>query len=154
LYRCYVRLLRTYKREKHVKHPRTPDIYFADLASKLDDIDRVASEILDIGISSVKPFNWDSAGLRLAAMENNCQIIVAAFQEGTSFNLSFSGSDFNHGTSKNYKGLSYRDHIEVCILDASIIPVESMCIVDIEDIKDQFDDMFINAVIDIRNPDS
>jgi len=154
LYRGYSRLERIFKQTKHASHPRTTDTYFVDLTSKLDSIDGVAKGILALNISEKNSFNWDSAALRLVAMECNCQIIVAAIHEGTTFNLSFSGENYHHRISRNYKGLKFRDHIEVCIIEPSIISKESIEFINKDDITNGLENTFVNTILDYRTPDA
>jgi hypothetical protein len=153
LYKGYERLEVNYKYNKHELSPRTPDSYFSDLKNKLGHLDGEAGKLLELNISHTSSMNWDSAALRLVAMENNCSIIAAAIQEGNTFNLIFSGKNFNHRISKNYHGIRIRDHIEVCVLDANLIRKEIKTLSP-QTIKKNYSDSFVHAVLDYRSPDS
>lgn len=152
LYSAYNKLHRIFKQTKHKEKARTPDSYTADLLEKIDFLE--SEDFLSLNITAENSCNWDSAALRYVAMIHNCKIIVAAIQEGTTFSLSYFGKNVEHRISRNYKGLGFRDHIEVCVVDTSIFANVTLKEHAPFDIKKNYDDGFLSAMLDIRNPDT
>ena len=140
LFCCYLRLYRAFNQRQDKNNARTPDVYKpdeyeSDLEHKIKEFEKNAEQVLSLYLN--KSGNWDSAALRLAAMEKNMGIIAAAIQEGDSFSLSILNSPFKDSYS-NYSGIRYRDHIEICFIDQLLL---QRCSVSTININEHFDHM-------------
>lgn len=103
-----------------VKNSKIPDEYHDDLHEKLKQANEVAIRLVE-GITKEKEsINWDSVAIQLIAIENDKSIVVAAVAEGKPLSKIFLSELFTHSKS-SYSGQRTRDHIEICVLDPSII---------------------------------
>ena len=126
LYKGYLRLIQLFKQKRREATPRTPTVYEASLENYVSSFELFGKELLMRMSEHKKPLNWDSPALKCIASENNSAVIVAAIQEGTTFNEIFIHEKYTHGTSKNYHGISCRDHLEICVIDPSLIDMKSL----------------------------
>lgn len=154
LYKGYLKLERLFKQKKRESAPRTPTVYEVSLENHLRSLELFSTEVLTRMSERKKPLNWDSSALKLVATENNCAVMVSAIQEGTTFNKSFSHEQYTHGTSKNYHGMSYRDHIEVCVLDPALIDMKSLKVRPKEEDFHYYQDGFGQEILNYRRPDA
>lgn len=154
LYKGYLKLELLLKQKERKSAPRTPTVYEASLENHLSCFETFGDEILKRMSEKKKPLNWDSPALKLVATENNCTVMVAAIQEGTTFNKSFIHEQYTHGTSINYHGMSYRDHIEVCVLDSALVDMESLKVRSKEEDIHYYQDGFGHEIINYRRPDA
>lgn len=98
-------------------------------------------------------FNWDTAAIRLIIDKDKIQLIVAAVQEGTTFNLSFSNREPEYRGVPSYSGIRCRDHLEVCVTDLSLIDLKNIRIRSLASDSRQFDRDFVNWVTNIDSRD-
>ena len=98
-------------------------------------------------------FNWDTVAIRRLVMEHDFQLVIAAIQEGTSLNLFFSGREPVCDIVPHYSGINFRDHIEVCVTDLSLIEHNSTSPRDFINDSIEFDEEFKKIVTDINTRD-
>ncbi len=154
LFKGYLNLERLFKQKRRETTPRTPTVYEVSLKKHVSSFELFGKELLKRMSERKKPLNWDSPALQCIATENNCAVIVAAIQEGTTFNNSFIHEEYTHGTSKNYHGMRYRDHIEVCVIDPALIDMESLKVRSKMEDLHYYEDGFGNEIVNYRRPDA
>lgn len=154
LYKGYLNLERLFKQNKRKTAPRTPTVYEVSLEKHVRSSELHGEQLLKRMSERNKPLNWDSPALDSIAIMNNCAVIVAAIHEGTTFNKSFTHEQYTHGTSRNYHGMSYRDHIEVSVLDPDLIDMNTLKVRPEEEDNHCYEAGFVNAILDFRTPDA
>lgn len=70
--------------------------------------------------------NFDSYALQLILKETNNKSFLAAFQEGESFQFSIHNWHPKNPFNKEFKGIRYGDHIELCFGD--YLPISNMAL--------------------------
>lgn len=120
-----------------------------------DTLDKL-NEAHDKALEDPRRFNWDTVAIRLLIDEHNFQLVIALAQEGTSFNLSFSGREPLFHVAPHYSGVRCRDHIEVCVTDLGLIDLDNMHIRAFDTDAKEFHEDFINFVtaVDVRDSTS
>lgn len=104
-------------------------------------------------------FNWDTLAVSLivgkynTAEKDNIQLVIAAIQEGTTFNKTFTNREPELNASPNYHGIRSRDHLEVCVTDLSIIDQHSIHVRPSDSDENEFDRNFINWLTNIDAQD-
>ena len=154
LYKGYLKLEQLFKQKKRTSAPRTPTVYELSLEKESENMELFGTKVLTRMSERKKSLNWDSSALAFVAAENNCAVMVAAIQEGTTFNKSFSHEQYTHGTSTNYHGMSYRDHIEVCVLDLALIDMKSLKVRIKEKDFHDYQDEFVYEILNYGRPDA
>lgn len=66
-------------------------------------------------------FNFDCAVITLLVLKYKYLLVIAAIQEGCSFNERIHEHKFRSPFTKGYMGIRSQDHIEVCVTDPNVI---------------------------------
>ncbi len=150
LYIGYTDIERSHKQSRRKKKSRAPQSYTESLNDSIGEMDEWLKEIF----SDKSEVNWDSVSIRYIADLLGIDLIIAAIQEGTAYNLSIAKEQIKHHISKNYKGLRYRDHIELCVLNPNLIIADSIEVRDEKEDEEFFESGFAYAILDWRTPDA
>ena len=136
-----------YKRDNSSRAPRSYTISKEETINELEDWIKEALE----GGSKI---NRDSIVIRYISDELSIELVLAAFQEGTTFSLTLSDEEPHYFSSTNFHGIRYRDHIELCVLNPNLIDKNSISIRD-KSMDDYFlEDEFGITVLTRRVPDA
>ena len=155
VYVGYNEIRRKAKSKKRSSRSRTPREYYKSLKSEQETTDQWLDNLLALELSTKKnSTNWDSAALKYISKILDKRLIIAAIQEGTTFNLSYSGKEPKYNISRNYRGIRIRDHVELCVLDASLIDEKTMNERPASDDSSFFSDGFAFAILDTFIPDA
>jgi len=150
LYIGYTEIERKWKKRKRQNKSRAPSSYTTSKKMTIEALDGWLDEIFQNDFK----VNRDSVVIRYIVELFDIELILASIQEGTTFNYSFSGNEPSYLISANYHGLSYRDHIEFCVLNPSLIVSKSIKIRDKQKDECFFEDGFGYAILDRRTPDA
>jgi len=98
--------------------------------------------------------NWDT--LATATMEVVLKVcmVIAAIQEGTTFNLLFAPAEPSWEKTKSYRGTRVRDHIEICLLDTSYIENDAIQLLDNPGNNPSYNRRFVSTVVNPMIPDA
>lgn len=132
--------------DEHREYMESIKIINQDIINRLNEADKYYK------IEPVR-FNWDTLIIQLLIDRYNIQLIIAAVQEGDTFNFSFAHHNYKINLSPNYRGISHRDHIEVCVTDLSIIDINSIQIRPHDDDMREFEEDFIGWMTNINSTD-
>lgn len=134
---------------------RTPRKYYESLKREQEINEQWLNDLLDLELSTKNyTTNWDSAALKYICERGKKRLIIAAIQEGTTFNLSYSGKQPKSNMSRNYRGIRIRDHVELCIYDVSLINKEELKERQESEDSSFFLDGFAYAILDTFTPDA
>lgn len=154
LYIGYNEIKRLNKIKRRLSRSRAPRGYNESLKSEQETIDQWLDELFDLELSTKKTStNWDSATLKYICQILEYRIIIAAIQEGTTYNLSYSGKQPRQNKS-NYRGIKIRDHVELCVLDVSLIDEKTIQERPASDDSLFFLDGFAYAILNDFTPDA
>ena len=149
IYVGYTAIKRKFKSKRRSSKSRTPKNYNESLQAEQKAIDLWLDELFDMELSTKKnSINWDSPVLKYISQNLDQRLIIAEIQEGTTFNQSYTGKEPRYNKSKNYRGIRIRDHIELCVLDTSIIDETTITERPVKDDKEFFSNGFIVAILD------
>ena len=157
-YRGYLKAKSLYSIRKAPKLGKNvPDAY-KEYIESICDANKQTLKKLEEADNSFKDdprrFNWDTAAIRLIIDEDDIQIVIAAVQEGTTFNYSFSHREPAFNTVPHYCGIRCRDHIEVCVTDLSIIDLNKIKERPYDQDLKEFEEDFVTWVTNIDAPDA
>ena len=155
LYVGYTEIRRMSKRRKRSNKSRTPKTYNESLLAEQESVELWLDELFALEISTERnSINWDSPVLKYISQILGQRLIIAAIQEGTTFNKPYSGKQPKYNISSNYRGIRIRDHIELCVLDISLINETTIKERPESDDSHFFTDGFGLAILDTFNPDA
>lgn len=155
LYSGYNAIRRLAKSKRRSECARAPREYYESLKHEQEIADQWLNDLLTPKLSiKENTANWDSATLKYICEKANQRLIIAAIQEGTTFNLSYSGKQPKYNISKNYRGIRIRDHVELCIYDVSLINKEELKERQKSEDSVFFLDGFAHAILDTFTPDA
>ena len=130
LFEGYAKLNRIFKQEEIIRNISVYDYdgkqYKASGLKYISELHSYGQKILKQCSLSRESICWDTAPLRLIAKENFYEVIVATIQDGALISDDFQFTVAKDSENSNYKGLRYLDHIEVCVLNESLIPKNSL----------------------------
>lgn len=157
-YRAYLKAKSLYSIRRAPKLGKnTPDEY-KEYIESIRDANKQILKRLEEADNSFKDdprrFNWDAAAIRLIIDEDNIQIVIAAVQEGTTFNYSFSRREPEFSTVPHYSGIRCRDHIEACVTDLSIIDLKKIKERPHAQDLNEFEEDFVAWITNIDAPDA
>ena len=118
----------------------------AEILAKLDEANNAFQD-------DPRRFNWDTAAIRLIIDKDKTQLIIAAIQEGTSFNFSFSNREPAYHGVPTYHGVCCRDHLEVCVTDLGLIDFKNIRVRSFASDGRRFHKDFIDWITNIDSPD-
>lgn len=157
-YRAYVKAKSLYSIRKTPKLGKNAPDITKDYIESIRKANKQVLDRLDEADSYFKTdprrFNWDAAAIRLIIDEDDIQLIIAAVQEGTTFNYSFSRREPEFKTVPHYSGIRCRDHIEACITDLSIIDLKRIKERPLNRDLKEFEEDFVVWITNIDAPDA
>ncbi len=89
--------------------------------------------------------NWTTVSIDLLVMLCGYSVVLAIFQEGRTFHQVFGTRMPKVSTVPEYEGIRIRDHIEVCVIDQSLIDASKIVLVEIEELR--LDDPFVRMTV-------
>lgn len=130
--------------------PASDDIYYQSVYKITSDLKNRDFSFLNRSREN-KISNFDSVAIEWIAETNKFSAVLAVIQEGSSFHQHFRKKSFIHSTSRNFHGLRLRDHLELCLIDLSLI--NSIQIIDPLIVKHNLDPTFVVSVLSYDDPD-
>jgi hypothetical protein len=109
--------------------PETPPEYAEYIESKKKEYAALLAKVHDpltTWQSTGQRVNWDTVAIETVVFTENVALVIAAIQEGTTFNAAFSSTEPAYAKASSYRGIRDRDHIEVCVTDIALIDRASL----------------------------
>ena len=150
LYVGYTEIERTWTAHKRNVSSRAPRLYTISLKKTINTDKDWIVETLQMD----SKINRDSLAIKYISDDLGFEVILAAIQEGTTLNYSFSAEEPKYFNSTNYRGIRYRDHIELCVLNPILIDPNSIIIRDKNKDDYFYEDEFGITVLARRVPDA
>lgn len=101
--------------------PKDYEDYFQSIKIKDIEIETLLKAAHSLWVKKPEEVNWDTLVVATLVIGSKICMIVAAIQEGTTFNRIFATTEPKWDKVKGYNGIRVRDHIEVCITDTNYI---------------------------------
>lgn len=94
--------------------------YKRDARSREEELEQLLSEALIQREGGLR-VSWTTLAIDMLVEELRCSLVITAFQEGVSFDEAFGNKFPALSTAPEFQGFRVRDHIEVCVVDVSLI---------------------------------
>jgi len=115
-----MKFFREYLHQKSILET-DPRGFFAKNASSSDGIGVFVKSIEDKQRKTLRPINWDCLVITWLVQEKKLAAVIAAVQEGNPFSFHFTSQILKYRRVKSYKGIRFRDHLQVCITRPDVI---------------------------------
>lgn len=118
----------------------------ADVRDREQALLELLAEAKSADECSLRKVNWTTVAIDLLVAVHDFAVVVAAIYEGQTFHQMFGTQMPKVSTVPEYEGIRVRDHIEVCVVDLSLIDMDQTSVYEIDSLRIR-DDPFLKFVI-------
>lgn len=117
----------------------------------IDASDDYVKSIEDAKKKYGNSFNYDSAAIKALMEDCVYKLIIAAIQEGPTFNYKVHGHELKYDRVEGFHGIRLRDHLEACVVDIGILNKKSMSLVCLDTLENEYNDILHDTLTDMHD---